>query len=204
MPRLEPHAGMKTPWGRADNVHKLVEGIWFVGTPGHGGLKVSAALNKKIPETVRADGGWYEEDLAYNWVVVFFPELVERNVVQGTVEDAHTTLRNWFPNEYERVFGLALDASQSRVRREDLFRAAHGNDWIVIAAWGDWHQSVPKGMVGVCCQPAHLARRRGAPERYFLVPKADYDSQELKTPIGFICDPPPRPGEPYEEIDKIS
>ncbi len=27
MPRLEPHTGMKTPWGRADNIRKFIECI---------------------------------------------------------------------------------------------------------------------------------------------------------------------------------
>lgn len=204
MPRLEPHTGMKTPWGRADHVRKLLEGIWFVGTPGHGGIKVTTGLNKQIPAVVREDGGWYEEDLAYNWIVAFFPALIETGQVQGTVEEAHATLRNWFPNEYEKVFGVELDPSQSRVRREDLFRHEHKHDWVAIAAWGEWHQRVPTGMVGVCCQPAHLARKPGTASRYFLVPAADYSDVNLKTPIGFICDPPPHPDAPYEEIEKIS
>jgi len=199
--KTDPHEGMNTPWGRADNIRRLADGIWFVGTPGHGGLKLSASLNKKMPQVVRTPGGWYEEDLAYNWVVVMFPELIERGLVSGTLEEAHQSLRDWFPTEYEKVFNTKLTSSQSRELRENLFKSEHADDWVVVSAESrsSWNPQVPDGMLLVTCQPAGRAHTRGAPVRHFLVPSDDYQDSKLRTPIGFICDPSPR-SQPYEEV----
>ena len=38
-------------------------------------------------------------------------------------------------------------------------------------AWGDWHKSVPKGMVGVQATPTGRPEKNG---RHFLVPAAEY------------------------------
>ena len=42
-----------TPWGRADYVEELAEGIWRVSTPGHGGLKLSRERWQELPDLVR-------------------------------------------------------------------------------------------------------------------------------------------------------
>lgn len=196
----EPHVGMKTPWGKADSVRPIADGIWFVGTPGHGGLKLIASLNAKMPKIIRSPGGWYEEDLAYNWVIVAFPELVERGLLNGTLENAHQTLRDWFPTEYEKVFGVKLTSSQSRELRKNLFKAEHANDWVAVSAEtkSSWNPQIPDQVVLVTCQPAGIAHHRDAPTRRFLVPRGDYNNPSLRTPIGFICDPSPRH---YEEIE---
>jgi hypothetical protein len=201
MRRSEPHIGMSTPWGRADSVTKLADGLYAVGTPSHGGLKLSASLNKKMPSRIRAAGGWYEEDIQYNWVLVTFPELVEQGVVRGTLEDSHKTLRNWCPDEYEAVFGVSLSPAESAERQKQVFQREHGDDWVTIAAYGDWHEKVPEGMVGLCCKQAKYGR--SGPERYFLVPTADYHDERLRTPLGFVCDPSPSPNAPYQEIGKL-
>lgn len=93
--------GMTTPWGRADYTAQLCPGIGTVGTPSHGGIKVSAALNKRVPEIVRAPGGWYEEDCA--WCVpfiVFRVDLLaagdEHTVKLIHSEQAVGTLKRWF------------------------------------------------------------------------------------------------------------
>jgi hypothetical protein len=199
-----PHIGMKTPWGKADDVKQIAEGLFFVSTPSHGGFKLTPSLNAKMPTKIRAEGGWYEEDLAYFWVVAVFPELIAHGLVKCTLEDAHRSLREWFPDEYEAVFGEPVQPSQSHKRREQIFAREHGNDWIAVAAWGSWHKDIPEGMVGVCCQPARLQRQRNAPCRYFIVPSEDYDSPELKSPLGFICEPSPSPNAPYQEVSKIT
>ncbi len=61
-PRGVPHVGMRTPWGKAQTCDKMFEGCWDVTTAGHGGLKLSAALQRLIPAKWRCSGGWYEED----------------------------------------------------------------------------------------------------------------------------------------------
>lgn len=202
--RSEPHEGMKTPWGKAQHVTKLLEGIYLVSTSGHGGLKLSAARNAQMHKAIRSEGGWYEEDLLYAWVILHFPELVERHIVGGTLEGAHKTLRSWYPNEYEAVFGGTVDPSESVKRREQIYAQQHPDAWVTTAAMGDWHKNVPKGMVGVCATPARYARSgRGGPMRYFLVPSDDYDNPALLSPLGFVCEPSPSPNAPYQEIGSL-
>lgn len=73
-------AKMQTPWGMADSVDQIGEGIVFVSTPSHGGYFVPPALNATIPATVKAltfnrlgESGWYEEDCDAALVPVYFP-----------------------------------------------------------------------------------------------------------------------------------
>lgn len=42
-----------TPWGWTKNVAELIEGIWRVATPSHGGLKLSAERWAELPPEVR-------------------------------------------------------------------------------------------------------------------------------------------------------
>jgi len=82
--------GMSTPWGQADYVTQLFPGVGIVGTPRHGGVKVCAELNKRIPEALRAEGGWYEEDCAYSIPFV----VLEAEILQGGEEYAKRTIRS--------------------------------------------------------------------------------------------------------------
>jgi hypothetical protein len=54
--------GSRSPWGKIQDVRELAEGAWMVSTAGHGGIKLSAARNRKVPAPAREPGGWYEED----------------------------------------------------------------------------------------------------------------------------------------------
>ena len=57
---------METPWGPAYTEEQLAPGIVQVSTPSHGGLKLDAAAQQRIPQDVRntfINGpGWAEED----------------------------------------------------------------------------------------------------------------------------------------------
>lgn len=81
---------MLTPWGHADHIEMVAEGVWFVSTPGHGGYRLSPERNAEVPVEGRRfaaawskgwfDGsaetvGWYEEDCAVWAVVKTFPDL---------------------------------------------------------------------------------------------------------------------------------
>ena len=72
--RLKPveRAGMvkpgdPTPWGPAQHVERLADGIELVSTPSHGGIKLSAPRLGAMPPTARTDDGWYEEDCEACW-----------------------------------------------------------------------------------------------------------------------------------------
>jgi hypothetical protein len=97
-----------------------------------------------------------------------------------TPEHVRDNARSWNPDFYERLTGETVTAEQSYVVWEREFRAAHYDDHVVDAAWGDWHKLVPSGMVAV------LARREAdRDERYFLVPDHEYKKRDRK----FVIDP---------------
>ena len=68
------------------------------------------------------------------------------------------------------------------------FRAAHAGDLVAIAAWGDWHASVPKGKVGVVATRGGVRPVYGAPvaEEMFLVDEVRYAAREW---FGYVVDP---------------
>jgi hypothetical protein len=180
-----------TPWGAAQHAQKYTRGIVFYGTAGHGGFHVSKTLNQKVNaewrnETARGDG-WYEEDCDYAIVVYTFPEFF-------TPEEAKTALsvlKNWRPFEYEKITGEVLAPGESHQKDEYHFLKAHENDFLVIAAWGDWHERVPKGQVGVVATPGgkrgHLHE---AKEKFFLVPSKEYQNRGVHS---FVVDPARHP-----------
>lgn len=75
---------MRTPWGTADSVVELANGIRRVSTPSHGGYWVPAKLLPLIPDHYRAyakrwsgSDQWYEEDCAWACVAVTFPDVFD-------------------------------------------------------------------------------------------------------------------------------
>ena len=86
--------GAHSPWGTIDHSTKFDKNIFLVGTPRHGGFKVYAALNKKIPEQFRRSGGWYEEDCEANIVIHFLRKFLPERFQSL---DTGTALRYWYP-----------------------------------------------------------------------------------------------------------
>ncbi len=71
-----------TPWGHADAIDEVGEGIYFASTPSHGGYFVPTAKLSAIPEAHQARAlkwsgsrNWYEEDCEWASVVTAFPHL---------------------------------------------------------------------------------------------------------------------------------
>lgn len=68
-----------TPWGPAQYLDTIADGIEFYSTAGHGGIKLSperhAAVQQSYPNfTTFAGGAWYEEDCDVAVVMATFPE----------------------------------------------------------------------------------------------------------------------------------
>lgn len=72
-----------TPWGIADHVEQVAEGITFYSTPSHGGYHLSPERVADVPQRYRDYAAkwskghgdqWYEEDCAALAVVLTFPE----------------------------------------------------------------------------------------------------------------------------------
>ena len=78
-----------TPWGLAQSLRAVGEGIIRVDTAGHGGYFVPASLLYRIPAEQQAWAArwsgseqWYEEDCCWAAVVVAFPELFPADAVE--------------------------------------------------------------------------------------------------------------------------
>ena len=173
-----------TPWGKSDHTHKITAGITFYGTPSHGVFKVSSKLNQLIPEYMREESGWYEEDCDYAKVVAVFPEFFD----EKERDAAKDVFKGYFPDEYEKFYAVTLAPGESHAKDERQFYADHAQDWLVVAAWGHWHPAVPNGMVGV--RAIVGGRERGyeyKEYKYFLVPDSEYGNAGGR--FSFVVDP---------------
>lgn len=164
--------GTSTPWGTSDHSKVYAKGIIFYGTPGHGGLHLSKTRQAEMPAALRLDNGkngegWYEEDCDWARVALAFPQHFSTQEAEG----AESTLRSYFPESWEAHYGRELKPGESRAKDRVAFYAAHTQDFLVRAAWGDWHENVPKGHVGLSAR-----RKSDGAEAYFLVTKAEYDA----------------------------
>src|SRR5690606_13117684 len=124
-------------------------------------------------------------------VVLAFPQHFSAEAVAG----ARKTAKDWFPDAYAAFTGEPVPVEESHTLQLRAFDAEHKDDWVTIAAWGDWHPAVPEGMV------ACLATRGGIRDdegeaRFFLVPKDEYGTR--KACFGFVIDL-----ERHQEIGKI-
>lgn len=169
-------AGASTPWGRAQVSRQFADGIILHSTASHGGLHLAEKANSAVQALFRNDGEFYEEDCEWAKVAHAFPQLFtayERRL-------ADRTLRDYFPDAYERVMGVTLNGSQSHMRDRQEFEKRHRNDWVVIAALNTDHQP---GFVE--CIATLGGIRGGINERRFLVPRSDY----VIGRHGFVIDP---------------
>lgn len=160
---------MHTPWGYSDHVEYLAPGILSVSTPSHGGIHLDNLRNVQVPEYMRREDGWYEEDMEWAIPAMVFPSVFPTE----TRTNAERTFRNYYPYSWEAFHNRKLAAGESVARDERNFLTSHQEDWLVISAMGDWEDGVPKGFVRVCatkgghCEP-------GVEKAYFLVPVAEY------------------------------
>ena len=170
-----------TPWGASQHSTPYGLGITFHSTASHGGFEVEATLNGSMPDVLRREDGWYEEDCDAARVIVAFPDRFTAQEVQS----AQNSLRTWHPDGYEAHFGVTILAGASFVKDERAFLAAHKEDYIVVAAYGDWHKDVPAGMVGL--QARKGGRSAGGQEHFknFLVADELYKQRGRH---GFIVD----------------
>ncbi|MFA7604939.1 MAG: hypothetical protein WCY29_18250, partial [Novosphingobium sp.] len=141
----------------------------------------SGARNAKVHPTLRVAGGWYEEDEASAIVIITFPHLFtafERRNAERTMKDS-------WPDEWEKIFGTMLQPGESRTKDRRAFEKEHANDWIVVSAITSSHE---KGFVEVIATPGGR-RGEGTEERRFLVADAEYGIGRF----GFVIDPDRHP-----------
>jgi hypothetical protein len=124
MREFTPTRGCHTPWGAAQTVDPMLDGMWFVSTASHGGIKLSEERNAQVPDAMRRKGGWYEEDC--EWAipfVVFEAELLLQpdhpNAISTIEKGRHKdSLKAWNPSEYEAFYGVTLAPGESFVKDE--------------------------------------------------------------------------------------
>lgn len=174
------HIGSRTPWGAADDVVHVAPGIASVGTPGHGGFKLSPERNKRVHPAWRQSGGWYEEDCASAIPMVTFPEAFPAE----HQDFAHASAKNWYPDAYEKVTGEQIVPGESLVRDKQLFHEAHASDHVVVSATSsDAHP----GMVEVSTQLGGRDSGHVEQRKRFLVPREEYRASDNR--FGFVIDP---------------
>lgn len=164
-PSSTRRSAMRTPWGPAQDIKELAEGILDIGTASHGGIKLDAARNAIVPESFRRAGGWYEEDCEWALVAMVFPEAFS----EKDREAARYRVRNDYPEAFEELTGEKPTVENSRVLAERAFKAATFEKFVVCCAYGDWHEKVPAGMVGVIARRASDQKEIG-----LLVPSEAY------------------------------
>lgn len=143
-----------SPWGSVQGGSVLAEGIVSVYTAGHGGIKLDAARNAKVPEVCRAPSGWYEEDCEWSIPALVFPEAFpDRPGMDKTMAQYATeSCRNWFPEAYTAITGEEVTLEQSSTLRERAFKLETRDKFVVTTAWGHSPRNtpwVPEGKVGV-------------------------------------------------------
>lgn len=101
----------------------------------------------------------------------------KQHLVRGTAAmfDWHkVALENDWTLPSAATWNKVGEVLPSRNEEEAAFKAANKGRFLSSAAWGDWHPTVPKGMVGLV---ARIDGNRDLEEGYFLVPHAEYDKR---------------------------
>lgn len=169
-----------TPWGAAQHVEQLADGIWSVSTAGHGGMKLDDERNRQIPAPFRADGGWYEEDECWAVPGFFFSDAWPEHRRAEVKRVAERTLKNGFPDQWEKHFGVTLDPSESSDKRERLARERNRERMVVYSAIG-----IDGGLVR-----CHAKRESTGEKAVYIIPREVYRAT--------------RPGEWWHVVDETT
>lgn len=107
---------MFTPWGMSDSQVKLMDGVYWTGTPSHGGLMVGSAVAKKhlsdyTISQAQACGTFlaFEEDCAWNLPAFEWAELRDAMDNSGNflspcdITKIATTIARWYPDYFKSV-----------------------------------------------------------------------------------------------------
>lgn len=82
---LSTMEGQSTPWGTVDHSITVIDGMWFVSTPGHGGIVLSPERQNQMPLYLRKhnflgkNAPYYEEDCSFCLPLVFFEDEIKRD-----------------------------------------------------------------------------------------------------------------------------
>lgn len=175
--RCEARIPASTPWGPSQRATIYADGVVCHDTAGHSGFHLSAGRNAEVHAMLHAADGFYEEDECWAVVAITFPHLFtsfERRCAERTLKDS-------WPDAWEKIFGTILGPGESRERDRQAFESKHADDWIVIAAITSEREA---GFVE-CAATRGGKRGPAGEERCFLVPSTEYRSGHF----GFVIDP---------------
>ena len=183
----EPRKGQYCLWGKIQYAEKLVDGVWSVGTAGHGGIKLDRKHNKAVPEYLRRSGGWYEEDCGWAIPFVLFRDELQ-NLPKYDYNQAVQCFKSWFPTGYEKWSDTIIPPGESYIKDKQDFQQKHKNDWIVVSAINIGNNNV-----------SVVATQGGsydydAKKRQFVVPSDEYNERGR---FGFVVDV-------HKHVEKIS
>ncbi len=168
-----------TPWGAAQYSDSICRGIVQYGTAGHGGVHLSPTRNMVIPEYMRNDNGWYEEDCEWSIPATIFPEAWVSHYDESILKIIKATLLEYYPDMYEQYHGVKLKESDSSERDKQQFETEHKNDWVVISAIG-------KGDIVECIATIGGWHHREGEEKTFIVSDKEYATRGNHS---FVIDP---------------
>lgn len=190
---------IETPWGRPDTIENVSDGLLIISTPSHGGILISPERLAFMPDYMHKPlycgrFACYEEDCEWPMPILVFEmefrayyakESTEK--AQDILYSAKKILKDWHPDIYELYYRTKLGAGESHKRDEQIFYASNRNALLTVAAFGDWKDGVPEGMVGLCARLGGIMNRDTSKDRFFLVPAALYDKRPSQRP--FVVDP---------------
>lgn len=85
----------KTPgWGDIEVVTDIAPGIRWISASRHEGFKLDDEANNRLPRVLRKRGGWYEEDVEWTKVVLWYPEAFEKALCFQAID----TFLRYFPD----------------------------------------------------------------------------------------------------------
>ena len=137
-------AGDWTPWGPAQHVEPLREGVELVQTASHGGLRLSTEVAATLPTGFKgfADGGrvWHEEDIDMPMILWFLrlgwlptlclPETRLFDYGENVAQHGGRSASNWQALKAERSARMHRSAQRANAR----FRAARARALAEVAA----------------------------------------------------------------------
>jgi hypothetical protein len=168
-----------TPWGTSQISETYARGIMYYSTASHGGYHLSPTRNMVVPEYMRKADGWYEHDCEWAIAATIFPEAwVKAWGSENILKTIKETLRNWYPDFYEKFYNVEILETESHVRDRENFAEANKDNYVVICATGkEKHVEVIATKGGV--------REFGAEERTFLIKTEEYQN---RSNLGFVID----------------
>jgi len=166
-----PREGRPGPfgWGRVNSVGEIAQGVVHVDCEGHGGLKLSPERNRAIPPPLRRPSGWYEEDCESHIVGMAFPEAFGGSgaEVEAFREAETQSVKDWFPDDFEKAYGVRLGLGESYTRDEQSWKAAAKDRGLKLAVNATVRPDMPGVVLVAATDDGEAA---GGGECHYLVP----------------------------------